>query len=58
MGVDVYSVGLHLKEMWFFPPGYPRYTQQRDELFKQLIDISVPFYMNYVLYGSSDFSYR
>lgn len=41
-----------------FSPGYPRYTQQRDELFKQLIDISVPFYMNYILYGSSDFSYR
>ena len=35
-----------------------KYTQQRDELFKQLIDISVPFYMNYIIYGSSDFSYR
>lgn len=35
-----------------------RYTQQRDEHFKQLIDISVPFYVNYILYDSSDFSYR
>lgn len=53
MGFDVYSVGLNLKEMWFSPLDI-----QGDELFKQLIDISVPFYMNYILYGSSDFSYR
>lgn len=36
----------------------PRNTQQRDQIFKQLDDISVPFRINYFLYGSPDFSYN
>ena len=58
MKVDVYTVGLNLKESVIFPPGCPRYTQQRDEPFIQLIGITVPFHMINILYGSSDFSYK
>lgn len=57
MVVDVQTVVLNLKEISFFFE-CPRYTQQRVQLFNQFNDISVPFHINYILYGSSDFSYN
>lgn len=39
-------------------PECPRYNQQRDELIKQLNDVSVHFHINYILDGSSDISYN
>lgn len=41
----------------FFSLELPRDTQQRLCIFKQLNDISVPFHINNIFYGSSDFSY-
>lgn len=46
MRVDVHTMGLNQKEMCIFFLECPKYTQQRDKLFKQLNDISVPFHNN------------
>ena len=37
---------------------YPKYTQQRDILSQQFCDIGVPFQINFILNGSSEYSHN